>query len=442
MSRIHRHPLTEPSSLPRVKTREKWLLAGIVLAALCIRLALIFFLSTYRISSEQEHWGFGFESGRIAQSLAAGRGFSSPFQKPTGPTAWLAPIYPLLLAVIFKGFGTYSPASAVVALGLNSLLSALTCIGLYRLGRVLFGPTVAWLSAGGFALYPPSIWHAINTIWDTTLFVFALVFLMDYLYRLPPHPSRRQYGIIGGWMGLLLLINPAALPFYPFLLLWLWRRNREPWREKITEVCIMLALALAAVLPWMLRNERVLGRFILKSNVGLELKRGNNLAAWQTRRTRDWEQVHPSVSPEEFRRYAEMTEIPYLDRCEEEALRFIRENPGKFLQLVLRRVAYFWLGELREENEWTGNVQVGGRLTWMKRINYWAPLPPFLFGLALAWRRGRPIGLLVSLFLSFPLAYYITHVTNRYRYPIEPFMLLLATYGLWTWMRNMVKRRA
>src|SRR5262249_17672106 len=88
--------------------REQIWLAGFVAAALAIRLALMLFLSTYQISSEQNHWPFGFETGRIAQALAEGRGFSSPFQEPTGPTAWLAPIYPLILALIFKGFGVYS----------------------------------------------------------------------------------------------------------------------------------------------------------------------------------------------------------------------------------------------------------------------------------------------------------------------------------------------
>jgi hypothetical protein len=51
---------------------------------------------------------FLFESGNIAHSLAVGNGFSSPFRVDTGPTAWLPPIYPLLLAGIFRTFGSYT----------------------------------------------------------------------------------------------------------------------------------------------------------------------------------------------------------------------------------------------------------------------------------------------------------------------------------------------
>src|SRR5258708_10553705 len=66
-----------------------------------------------------DYFGFGWEAGRIASSLAAGRGFCDPFQGATGPTAWVAPLYPVVLAGIFRAFGTYSPLSGWVALTFN-----------------------------------------------------------------------------------------------------------------------------------------------------------------------------------------------------------------------------------------------------------------------------------------------------------------------------------
>jgi hypothetical protein len=38
----------------------------------------------------------------IAQAVASGKGFSNPFQEDTGPTAWMPPGYPLLLALVIK----------------------------------------------------------------------------------------------------------------------------------------------------------------------------------------------------------------------------------------------------------------------------------------------------------------------------------------------------
>jgi len=94
-----------------------------------LREIAIFAFRTYRIPKLDSSFGFGFETGRIAASIATGHGFSSPFQPQTGPTAWLAPLYPYLLAGVFKLFGVYTRSSAIVILSINSvsLLSPWLC---------------------------------------------------------------------------------------------------------------------------------------------------------------------------------------------------------------------------------------------------------------------------------------------------------------------------
>jgi hypothetical protein len=44
----------------------------------------------------------GQETGSIAASIAAGQGFSSPFYAPSGPTAWVSPVFPYILGAVFK----------------------------------------------------------------------------------------------------------------------------------------------------------------------------------------------------------------------------------------------------------------------------------------------------------------------------------------------------
>src|SRR5438445_1315363 len=104
----------------------------IVLIALLLRLAVITFGPTYHITPRRDHFQFGWEMGRIARSIALGQGFSSPTDFSTGPTAWAPPLYPYLLAGIFKVLGVYSSGSAAVILAINSIFSALTCLTLYH----------------------------------------------------------------------------------------------------------------------------------------------------------------------------------------------------------------------------------------------------------------------------------------------------------------------
>ena len=146
---------------PRIRTSQAW----VVGAAFVIRFAWIFLGHTYRFKSTDDHFGFGWEMGRIGASLAAGHGFSSPFGGSTGPTAWEAPLYPNLVYTVFLVFGVYSKASAIVLLAFNSLCSALTCIPIYRIGQRTFSEKVAVGSAWAWALLPNVIFWCTRWIW-------------------------------------------------------------------------------------------------------------------------------------------------------------------------------------------------------------------------------------------------------------------------------------
>src|SRR5215475_10363637 len=76
-------------------------------AALAIRLIASAFAYTALLDPSRDHWEFGWETGRVAHSLAMGEGFSSPWPGTSGPTATVAPIYPLMLAAIFRLFGSF-----------------------------------------------------------------------------------------------------------------------------------------------------------------------------------------------------------------------------------------------------------------------------------------------------------------------------------------------
>src|SRR5437899_13032744 len=64
------------------------------------------------------------ELDRVAFALAQHMGFANPFKIPTGPTSVVAPIYPYVLAGVYKLFGMGSPGEAVRQV----LACAVTCL--------------------------------------------------------------------------------------------------------------------------------------------------------------------------------------------------------------------------------------------------------------------------------------------------------------------------
>jgi 4-amino-4-deoxy-L-arabinose transferase-like glycosyltransferase len=410
------------------RRRANRIVLGIAAAAALLRIALVFALHTYEISDADDHWAFGWETGRIARSVAVGNGFADPFIAPSGPTAWVVPGYPLILALLFQLFGVYSGGAALAAFLLNSVLSGLTCVLVYRLAREWFDDRVGVLAAALLAVYPPSIWHAISTIWDTTLFTLCLMALLLLVKRLKGG-GPWALATIGSLAGLTVLINPAVVSFYGAALLYLFVTRPEIRRRPFRAAATLAAVPALVIAPWVVRNWYALGFPTLKSNFGLELKIGNNPIAVHCPSAHTLS-VHPGNNPHEFARYRRMGEMAYLEQCRREAVAFLAEDPGRGLGLCLRRVQIFWLGVLGPQNDWSGHMKIGFAVSWLKSLSLWVPFAAAAVGLVMALRRRRPVGLLLLTLLVMPLPYYVTHADERYRYPIEPILVILGSYAL------------
>ena len=176
---------------------------------------------TYRIRTTENNFGFGLETGRIAYSLANGMGFSSPFGGNTGPSAWTAPVYPWIVSLAFRVFGSYSQASAFVMLSFNSVFAALTSWTIYRTARRIFNPTVAIWSGWVWALYPDTIFWSVKWIWETSLSAFLLSLLFMLTVEMEGDERLSSWIGYGLLWGIEALTNPAALAFLPFAGCWL-----------------------------------------------------------------------------------------------------------------------------------------------------------------------------------------------------------------------------
>ena len=425
VEKFEAHPGRAVSS----QNRGRRLVAVIFVAAFAIRVGLIFYLDTWHIQAAGDHWSFGFESGRIARSLAEGKGFASPFQEPTGPTAWLAPGYPWLLSLVFRVFGVFTPASAMAALFINAILSSLTCLAIYHAGRKFSGETAGLIGAALFALSPAAVWHTINTVWDATVSALLISLLIYFLARLHSNHGLKLGLAIGFIGGLLVLFNPACLSIYLAGIAYSLMGHMA--NRSLTRVLAVLVIVpLLIAIPWVVRNRIVLDVWNIKSNFGTELRIGNNPLAESSPAAAVMD-LHPAVA--EFGFYCKLGEAGYVAWCRQQAISFIRSHPGVFLRLAARRVLIFWTGA--EDNDWAGNMKTAGKLSAAKRLimAVWTVLA--LLGL-LAVRRSAHQTLFLLILALYPVPYYLTHCTNRYRMSLEPVLAILAAQALiWMWRR-------
>jgi len=404
----------------------------LVLLAIAVRVCALFVFQAYSIKSD---WAFGYETGQIAESLALGQGYSGPFLKTTEPTAWLMPGYPWIVSIVFKVLGDFSQGAVFAVLGLNILFSSLTIVPLYSLGDKIFGKFTAVLVGTLFVIYPPSIWHAINTIWDTTLFTFLAVHLLLLVTQIRPDLTAVKAGILGLVMGAVALVNAVVLAFYPFVVLWLLCGERTSFAVRFRSCCVLTLVVAFVLSPWVVRNYEVFDQPMLRSNFGVELWLGNNEKTYEDQLAhRSISPIgrHPSINRSEFVEFVELGEVGYASVKYSQATDFIWENVDKFFFLSKLRFSQFWLGDYNKPNDWTGNLNnVSTRLgliTVVKELCHTLPLPFFFIGVFASIKK-RQTFLLIAYLFFIPLVYYVTHVSERYRFPVEPVILLFACYG-------------
>ncbi len=389
-------------------------------AGLLLRLAVVPFLYADRLDPWRGHWRFAWEMGMVGRSLAMGKGFSSPFPPDTGATAWLGPVYPMLIAAVFKVFGLFTASSAIALLALNSLFSALTCIPVFFIARRTLGEHQARWAAWIWALFPYAIYLAAGRIWENVLTTLLLSVLVWYTLVLEERGNALLWAGSAAVWAVTALTNPGACALLIPLGLWIaWRRSRRgvPW---FRDAAIGAIVFIALITPWEIRNVESFHRFVpLRDNFWMEMRVGNtgDLSDIYP----DW--AHPGRSPRELELYQQLGETKYLAHMREVSTGFIRQYPGEFAWLTVKRFLYTWTGFWSTDPGYRKNEPLQIPNTFFCTVMTVLAL----LGLRWRWRWRRPwVAPYVIALVFFPLIYYITHPGIEYRHPIDPLMVILA----------------
>ena len=420
-----------PDTLRAMPTRPPlprfflWLLP----LSFALQIAAIGLLHQYRVRRGNDNFEFGWEMGRVARSIAQGQGFSSPYQGNTGPTAWEPPLYPYLMAGVFKLFGIYTHASAWVLLSINSLLATLTCIPIYRIAQRTFGERVAAWSAYAWGLNPYIWYWSIHWIWDTTFtpLVLAWIFLLalelagvvpDALVRGGRNADTSAWILFGALYAIGALANPTMLAFLPFCGLWVWRQRHRHGLPSLAGVALSSLIFFAVLSPWVIRNYEVFHRFVfLRDDFGLQVRLGNGpyadgmLMAY----------LQPNLNKLELQKFQSLGELEYAESCKRQASDWIRAHPGRFAVISLKRIFYYWNGVPRETSSL---APVDFRTSAFLATSVLA-----IWGAIRAVRHEWPgAWLFAGLMIFYPAIYYFVYPHARYRHPIEPELTILIVF--------------
>ncbi|WP_187148946.1 glycosyltransferase [Candidatus Korobacter versatilis] len=389
-----------------------------VLIGFVARVLYIWLAHTYKFRANDENFSFGWEIGRIAQSIATGHGFSSPFYGDTGPTAWAAPVYPYIVAGAFKIFGLYTRSASFALLTFNSFFSALTAWTVYRIAQRMFNETVAVWSGWLWVFLPNLAYWGVRMVWETSLSTFLLTALILLTLKMEGDDRFGRWIFWGALWGFVALTNTSICSFTPFAGLWLVYKLHQQRKSWFLPALASAIVFFAVLSPWLIRNDRVFHKpFLLRGNFGVELHCGNNDMAeglWVAL-------AHPTQGIPVYQRYKAMGEVAYVAQTQKDTVAWIKAHKERFAVLTFRRFVYFWSGPPRISKVFYEEE--------LKNAGYLATACLGWWGCFLALKkRIHAAGLFACLLIFYPAVYYITFPNPRYRHPLDPVTLILGVF--------------
>jgi hypothetical protein len=131
---------------------------------------------------------------------------------------------------------------------------------------------------------------------------------------------------------------------------------------------------------------------------------------------------------EETRRYAQLGETAYLDEKWRLAKSFVKAKPVLFAKLTGRRIVSTWCGTEHPVDDFIRADSLLIRLVFLVNFLLTIGSVAAIFSLLL---KKHPLAIPLLVFpMLFPVVYYLTHTSLRYRHPIDPFLVLLTVYSV------------
>jgi len=202
-----------------------------------------------------------------ATRLAAGEGYVD--EDGTRVAYW--PVgYPALLSLLFRLTGP----SQAAAVGLQIVLSVMTCLLLSVVGSRVLGRRTGGLAGLLLALYPTYVMYSTLSLTEP-LFTFLLVGSVSALTL--TGSERPIWQIAAGvLLGLATLTRPLVVLF-PLLIPFGLRQQGRSWRKSISTSLVVGVVALVTISPWLWRNHDLTGRWTtLSTTGGINFWVGNN----------------------------------------------------------------------------------------------------------------------------------------------------------------------
>jgi len=381
----------------------------------------------------------------LAVRVVQGHGFSFgtgwwPATGANQPTAHWSFLYVLFLAAIYAILGPMPLAARLIQASLVGILHPFL---VWRIGRRLFNSTVGLVSAAVTAIYGYFVFYA-GALVTESLYMLSFLWVLDVATALAYSPrggdrlpSRKQWILLGVAFAVAVLLRQVLLLVVPLILGWIaWELFRQrdgegfPLLALAGRMALTVAILLACILPWSVRNYKAFGQFVLlNTNAGF-------VFFWANHPVHGTEFI-PIMSSYGAVNYGTLLpqELRGLNEAEVDrallirGIGFVKDDPERYVRLSINRAKeYFKFWPSNDSSTASNFIRV---------LSSGLFFPFILFGVlqtvarrtgdAHEDRRGMPGAALLMLVAAlYSLVHLLTWTLVRYRLPVDAILMPFA----------------
>jgi hypothetical protein len=240
---------------------------GLIVIGLILHLATAAFVIGRRVevSSIQDP----FEYRVIALNVMRHGVFSIAAPAAANPDLLRGPGYPLFLAATYA-----AEQRGYLAIVLQQLMLVASAALVFGLLGVFAVPRKIALVLTGVFLFEPHLWLLSLQTMSETLATLLLLLMLSLSLAVPRLAAPKRHALFGLCLGALLLVRPSTLTITPFFVVLLFLADEGSMGRRLRCAALACGIALLVVSPWIARNHRLTGEWLLSSSPAFNLVDG------------------------------------------------------------------------------------------------------------------------------------------------------------------------
>jgi tetratricopeptide (TPR) repeat protein len=346
-----------------------------------------------------------------------------------------APLYPYLLGAVYAIAGR----SLLLVRICQALIGTASCVLLALTARRLYSERAGLVAGLALAVYATAIFFD-GLLQKSSLDLFFVCLSLWIVSGLVDKPAAApRWFWLGISIGALALTRENALILAAVLVVWLFGRSLLTRRQRTVNAGVFALGMLLVLSPVAVRNRVVGGEWHLTtSQFGPNLYIGNNPDADGTYAALREGRGTPEYERQDATELAEaatgrrLTPAEVSDFWVRRTLEFVRSQPAAWLALTVSKAGLVWSRtEFVDTESQSSYEEWSPLLRGLAFVGHFGVLVPLaVLGLLVTWRDRSRVGVYYAMAAAYMASIVMFYVSDRYRLPLVPFLLLFAGAGV------------